>query len=84
VSVVLVEVTDEGSNKVPSLCPADDRSEQGYGLALVDAAAARWGYTAAKLAGKMIKLASLGSGDLARLDEILARLRAGRPDRPAR
>jgi anti-sigma regulatory factor (Ser/Thr protein kinase) len=42
-SVVLVEVTDDGSDKMPSLRSADDRSEQGYGLALVEASAARWG-----------------------------------------
>jgi anti-sigma regulatory factor (Ser/Thr protein kinase) len=42
-TVVLVEVTDEGSDKMPSLRPADDRSEHGYGLALVEASAARWG-----------------------------------------
>jgi anti-sigma regulatory factor (Ser/Thr protein kinase) len=42
-TVVLVEVTDEGSAEMPSLRPADARSEQGRGLALVEALAARWG-----------------------------------------
>jgi anti-sigma regulatory factor (Ser/Thr protein kinase) len=44
-TIVHVEVTDEGSDHVPSLFPADDRSEQGYGLALVEALATRWGFS---------------------------------------
>jgi DNA-binding MarR family transcriptional regulator len=36
------------------------------------------------LAEPPAEMASLGLEDLARLDEILARLRAGRPDHPAR
>jgi len=44
-TVVHVEVTDEGSDNAPSLFPADDRSEQGYGLALVEASAIRWGFS---------------------------------------
>jgi anti-sigma regulatory factor (Ser/Thr protein kinase) len=42
-TVVFVEVTDDGSEIMPSLRPADGRGEHGYGLQLVEASAARWG-----------------------------------------
>lgn len=42
-TTVLVEVTDDGSEMMPSLHPADGRGEHGYGLQLVEASAARWG-----------------------------------------
>jgi anti-sigma regulatory factor (Ser/Thr protein kinase) len=42
-TAVLVEVTDEGSDTMPSIHPANGRDEHGYGLALVDALAVRWG-----------------------------------------
>lgn len=42
-TAVVVEVTDEGSDTMPSLRPADGRGEHGYGLALVESLAVRWG-----------------------------------------
>jgi anti-sigma regulatory factor (Ser/Thr protein kinase) len=41
-TVAFVEVTDDGSDIMPSLRPAG-RGEHGYGLQLVEAYAARWG-----------------------------------------
>ena len=42
-TAVFVEVTDDGSEIMPSLRPANGRGEHGYGLQLVEASAARWG-----------------------------------------
>jgi anti-sigma regulatory factor (Ser/Thr protein kinase) len=42
-TAVLVEVTDEGSDTMPSLHSVNGSAEHGYGLALVEASAVRWG-----------------------------------------
>ncbi len=42
-TAALVEVTDDGSDTMPSLHPANGHGEHGYGLALVEACATRWG-----------------------------------------
>jgi len=42
-TAVFAEVTDDGSDIMPSLRPASGRGEHGYGLQLVEAYATRWG-----------------------------------------
>ena len=52
--VARVAITDAGSSREPSVCPADPLAEGGRGLALVAALASSWGHQRSAAGGRTV------------------------------